>query len=384
MSSGALYARVDGAPCELVRFTNGRIPAAAAFVRAMRDGAATAEAPAQRAEQGTGDTGHAFTRWAVFRRTMRFAPRQPAKLALVVAALLLHTGANVAAPYLAGTVFFDRVLTPADTLFGQVGLLVAMIALVRLAELVFRVVWGWIWGLYHHRIGLNLRSAVFAGVHRLSLGFFSNNLTGSLLTRMNSDMNGVGSLLGTIAPNGFVQAVMMVGSIERHAPSVPFGGRQGAVLQRLQRQLLGAVPVECVRGDVEVQLALPAFYLVMLHSHPSSTASRASTSRRSIVRPYSWRTAITVRANRQRLRSGSQSAASFATFSWRFNAGVASVRLSRSLTQRFRTARLSAQSPLSCASDRATMCSMSDSLRLSCSVARQSGARDPARSRSDK
>ena len=216
VSSGALYARVDGAPCELVRFTNGRIAAAAAFVRAVRDGAPPVEAPAHRAEQGTGDTddtGHAFTRWSVFRRAMRFAPRQPARLALVVAALLLHTAANVAAPYLAGTVFFDRVLTPTDTLFGQVGLLVAMIALVRLGELSFRILWGWIWGLYHHRTGLGLRSAVFAGVHRLSLSFFSNNLTGSLLTRMNSDMNGVGSLLGTSAPNGFVQAVMIAGSL---------------------------------------------------------------------------------------------------------------------------------------------------------------------------
>ena len=215
VSSGALYARVDGAPCELARFTNGRIPAAAAFVRAVRDGAPPLpeEEASRPADQETGDTEHAFTRWAVFRRAMRFAPKQPAKLALVVAALLLHTAANVAAPYLAGTVFFDRVLTPTDTLFGQVGLLVAMIALVRLGELSFRILWGWIWGLYHHRTGLGLRSAVFAGVHRLSLSFFSNNLTGSLLTRMNSDMNGVGSLLGTSAPNGFVQAVMIAGSL---------------------------------------------------------------------------------------------------------------------------------------------------------------------------
>ena len=214
VSSGALYARVDGAPRELARFTNGRIPAAAAFVRAVRDGAPPVPEEASRpADQETGDTEHAFTRWSVFRRAMRFAPKQPAKLALVVAALLLHTAANVAAPYLAGTVFFDRVLTPTDTLFGQVGLLVAMIAVVRLGELSFRILWGWIWGLYHHRTGLGLRSAVFAGVHRLSLSFFSNNLTGSLLTRMNSDMNGVGSLLGTSAPNGFVQAVMIAGSL---------------------------------------------------------------------------------------------------------------------------------------------------------------------------
>ena len=214
VSSGALFAHVDGAPSELVRFTNGRIPAATAFVRALRDDALPApEAPPQRSEQETSDKGHAFTRWAVVWRTMQFAPKERTKLSLVIAALLLHTGANVAAPFLAGTVFFDRVLTPTDTLFGQVGLLVAMIALVRLAELAFRVVWGWIWGLYHHRTGLNLRAAVFAGVHRLSLGFFSNNLTGALLTRMNTDMNGVGVLLGTVAPNGFVQAVMIVGSL---------------------------------------------------------------------------------------------------------------------------------------------------------------------------
>ena len=197
VSSGALYARVDGAPCELVRFTNGRIPAAAAFGRALRDEAPPLPEALRQPEQDQepDDTGHAFTRWSVFRRAMRFAPRAPVKLVLVIAALLLHTGANVAAPYLAGTVFFDRVLTPTDTLYGQVGLLVAMIALVRVAELSFRIVWAWIWGLYHHRIGLGLRSAVFARVQRLSLGFFSNNLTGSLLTRMNRDMNGVGSLL---------------------------------------------------------------------------------------------------------------------------------------------------------------------------------------------
>ena len=214
VSSGALYARVDGAARELVRFTNGRIPVAAAFVRGLRDDMplASESAPKDAAPE-TGETAHEFTRWSVFRRAMRFAPRAPFKVMLVVVALLLHTGANVAAPYLAGTVFFDRVLHPTDTLFGQVGLLVAMIALVRLVELSFRIVWAWIWGLYHHRTGLGLRSAVFAGVHRLSLGFFSNNLTGALLRRMNSDMNGVGSLLGTSAPDGFVQGVMIAGSL---------------------------------------------------------------------------------------------------------------------------------------------------------------------------
>ena len=198
VSSGALFARVDGAPLQIARFTNSRLLQAASFVRALHgaaDAAATQLQPEPAPEQQDA-AAQPFTRWSVLRRILRFAPRSRLKLALVVAALLLHTAANVAAPYLAGTVFFDRVLQPGGALFGRVGLLVAVIVVLRLAELAFRVLWGWFWAWYHHRTGLDLRVGVFAGVHRLSLGFFANSLTGSLLTRMNRDMNSVGSLLG--------------------------------------------------------------------------------------------------------------------------------------------------------------------------------------------
>ena len=62
--------------------------------------------------------------------------------------------------------------------------------------------------------------------------------------------------------------------------------------------------------------------MVAHHSHPANTASRAAASRRSMVSPYSRRTAITVSANQQRFSSGSHSAASRATFSCRFRLGV--------------------------------------------------------------
>ena len=62
------------------------------------------------------------------------------------------------------------------------------------------------------------------------------------------------------------------------------------------------------------------------HSYPSSTASKASASRRSMVRAHSRRTATIVAANQQRLSSVSHSAASRATFPCRFRRGVASVK----------------------------------------------------------
>ena len=104
---------------------------------------------------------------------------------------------------------------------------------------------------------------------------------------------------------------------------------------------------------MEVPLSAPAVLVArVVHSHSSSTASRASASRRSIVKPYSWRTATTVRANQHRLSAGNQSAASCATFSYRFSLGVASVRLSRPRAKRARTSRLAAHSLESCASER--------------------------------
>ena len=68
--------------------------------------------------------------------------------------------------------------------------------------------------------------------------------------------------------------------------------------------------------------------------HPSNMASRASRCRGSTVNPYSTFTASTRPANQHWLCFGCLSAASLATFSWRFKLPVASVRLSRSRAKR--------------------------------------------------
>ena len=64
--------------------------------------------------------------------------------------------------------------------------------------------------------------------------------------------------------------------------------------------------------------------------HPSDMASRASRCCGSTVNPYSTFTASTRPANQHWLCFGCLSAASLATFSWRFKLPVASVGLSRS------------------------------------------------------
>ena len=80
------------------------------------------------------------------------------------------------------------------------------------------------------------------------------------------------------------------------------------------------------------------------------------------MRPYLRLTATTRPANQHRFIGGSHSAASRAHLPeapQRFTVGAARVRLSGSEAKRRRVARSAAQRPLSCASETATMCSMS-------------------------
>ena len=79
----------------------------------------------------------------------------------------------------------------------------------------------------------------------------------------------------------------------------------------------------------------------------------------SIVRPYLRLTCTTMFAYQQRLFGGSHSPASFAIFWRRFRKGEAWVRFSRSSAKSFRTWAVAAHRPESCASERATMCSIS-------------------------
>ena len=74
------------------------------------------------------------------------------------------------------------------------------------------------------------------------------------------------------------------------------------------------------------------------------------------------RTSTTRAANQHRLRAGAHSAASLPLFWWRFTRGEAKVRLRRSRANRALVAESAAQSPESCASLAATMCSMSVSV----------------------
>ena len=117
---------------------------------------------------------------------------------------------------------------------------------------------------------------------------------------------------------------------------------------------------DALAGRVAGTAAIPhSTTTISVAPHCESTASAASASSRSIVRPYLRRTSSVQATNQHALRSGVHSATSLPLFWCRLTLGLASVRFSRSVAKAAFTAPLAAQRPLSWASDAATICSMS-------------------------
>ena len=84
---------------------------------------------------------------------------------------------------------------------------------------------------------------------------------------------------------------------------------------------------------------------ISIDEHPERTASKASASLWSMVRPYASRTRTTLSANQHWFRSGSHSAPSLPLFWWRLTLGLASVRFRMSPENRLRVAASVAHSP---------------------------------------
>lgn len=105
--------------------------------------------------------------------------------------ILLTLGLNVAlaliTPYISNSVLYGDVLTEGGKLFGKIGALVLVLAAVRLLSLLVNLVTGVINTKVAAEVTCDLKKDIFSSLGRLSLSFFTNRQTGSLMTQINSD-----------------------------------------------------------------------------------------------------------------------------------------------------------------------------------------------------
>ncbi|MBP5230292.1 MAG: ABC transporter ATP-binding protein [Clostridia bacterium] len=106
---------------------------------------------------------------------------------LVFLTLLLQIGFSLVIPYISNSVLYEDVLSATGKWAGRVGLLVLALIAARILSLLINLVTGAVNAKVAADVTYDLKKTIYRSVSRLSLAFFTNRQTGSLMTQINSD-----------------------------------------------------------------------------------------------------------------------------------------------------------------------------------------------------
>lgn len=163
---------------------------------------------------------------SLFMRTMSYFEPYKIAVAVLVITFLASAAANSLLPYLSGTVYFDDVLgkksdfsgfwsLAAGDFFKLLVLMCLAFAAVRIFNLFLTIVQNIIVAKIVPRVVRHIKSDIFASLKNLSMRFFTNRTTGSLMTRVMSDANEVTGLFLDILP-------ALVGNLANVALTIAF------------------------------------------------------------------------------------------------------------------------------------------------------------------
>lgn len=148
---------------------------------------------------------------SIFLRILSFVPRYKYKIALILLCMVASSLLNLASPYISGRVMFDQVLKEGGNNYGKVGWVVLLMVATRLAALLISIIYGRINAGVTAEVVYDLKTDIFTAMQRLSMSFFSNRQTGSLMTRVNQDANHLQYFFHDGLPYFIVNAANIVG-----------------------------------------------------------------------------------------------------------------------------------------------------------------------------
>jgi ATP-binding cassette subfamily B protein len=133
-----------------------------------------------------------------------------AKVALMLVALLIATGAALAPPYLAGKAIDDGVIA-GD--LGALNLIVAAFAATAVLYAAATYAQTYLVGWVGTRALQDLRERVFAHLQTMSIGFFTRNRPGVLISRMTNDIEALNQLVSDGVVTLFSSTLTLLGVV---------------------------------------------------------------------------------------------------------------------------------------------------------------------------
>ncbi len=167
-------------------------------------------------------------------------------ITLGVALVLVHTGAQLAGPWLTRIAIDDHIATgDAEGLFGILGLYLVVLTVSFLAA------YGqaWVVNLFGQRVMRDIRRDVFDHIQKLHTGWFDRHPVGQVITRATSDVDALNELLSSGVVMIITDVVLLVGIMTALA----------VMNWQLALVTFGAVPALFVTGWIFRRKVRPAF-----------------------------------------------------------------------------------------------------------------------------
>ena len=150
-------------------------------------------------------------RRSVFIRLLKIFGEFKWAVALILLTIILSNAFAVLTPIFGAQMFYDEVLKEGGKYYGELLMIVLLLLSVNLASLVMKIVSGIITSKVVPVVTHRLRVKIFSSMQRLSLDFFTNKQTGSLMSRVDRDSNNIYWFFTDIVPYGLTNVVKIIG-----------------------------------------------------------------------------------------------------------------------------------------------------------------------------
>ena len=135
------------------------------------------------------------------------------QMLIILALIWLAVGLELVAPYFGTKLLYDDVLTEGGSMYGQVLFVILCMAAFSFVSMIFRMVSGIILSRVTPQVIHKLRVRIFCAMQNLSLSFFTNKQTGSLMGRVDNDSFDVYGFIVDVAPQFLSNVVKVIGLV---------------------------------------------------------------------------------------------------------------------------------------------------------------------------
>ncbi|MBQ8524340.1 MAG: ABC transporter ATP-binding protein [Clostridia bacterium] len=132
---------------------------------------------------------HCMDKGKIISRVMEFVIKYRFKVIATILILVLTSALGILSPYISSGFYYDQVLTVGGKFYGQLLFVLILIILTKLLSTGVNILNHLVSSRIAASLRFDLKNVIFESIERLSLKYFTNNQTGSLMTQVTRDSN---------------------------------------------------------------------------------------------------------------------------------------------------------------------------------------------------